>query len=217
MRVPVADGRKVSCTTLLLSYSFAYHQSQSLGANASNEWQRLLPSRTTTGIVQGPPCHRVGQLITQPRMARRSLHPLRVPVRMFEARSATPSPPTKVTLTITLEHFDNPSVPKTFATGDEVGGYVSMEMPDPTAFDAVSILLLLAGGDASTFHRRFIWESNSSRFIGKSIARVNNSKEDLEKRHNEIDTYKRHSGHSLSVGTADGYGLVVFIQRGMYS
>ena len=56
-------------------------------------------------------------------------------------RSATPSPPTKVTLTITLEHFDNPSVPKTFVAGDEVGGYVSMEMPDPTAFDAVSITL----------------------------------------------------------------------------
>ena len=75
---------------------------------------------------------------------------------------------------------------------------------------------VLPGGDASTFHRRFIWESNSSYFIGKPIPRVIDSKEYLEKRHNEIDTYQRHSGHSLSVETADGYGLVVFIQQGMY-
>ena len=57
-------------------------------------------------------------------------------------RSAVPtSEPKKVILTITLEHFDNPSVPKIFATGDEVGGYVSMEMPESTEFDAVSIIL----------------------------------------------------------------------------
>ncbi len=61
--------------------------------------------------------------------------------RFGKARSATPSQPTKVTLTINLEHFDNPSVPKTFATGDEVGGYVSMEMPEGREFDAVSIIL----------------------------------------------------------------------------
>ena len=61
--------------------------------------------------------------------------------RFGKARSVAPSGPTKVTLTITLEHFDNPSVPKTFTTGDEVGGYVSMEMPEPTLFDAVSITL----------------------------------------------------------------------------
>ena len=57
-------------------------------------------------------------------------------------RSATTSSqPKKVILTITLEHFDNPSVPKVFATGDEVGGYVSMEMPESTEFDVVSIIL----------------------------------------------------------------------------
>lgn len=56
-------------------------------------------------------------------------------------RSATPSQPKKVALTINLEHFDNLSVPKTFATGDEVGGYVSVEMPESTQFDAVSITL----------------------------------------------------------------------------
>ena len=61
--------------------------------------------------------------------------------RFGKARSDTPFQPTKVALTITLEHFDNPSVPKTFATGDEVGGYVSMEMPEGTEFDAVSITL----------------------------------------------------------------------------
>lgn len=56
-------------------------------------------------------------------------------------RSVTPSQPKKVALTIILEHFDNLSVPKTFATGDEVGGYVSVEMPESTQFDAVSITL----------------------------------------------------------------------------
>ena len=61
--------------------------------------------------------------------------------RFGKDRSATPSQPKKVALAITLEHFDNLSVPKTFATGDEVGGYVSMEMPESTAFDAVSITL----------------------------------------------------------------------------
>ncbi|CAD6594377.1 MAG: hypothetical protein ASARMPRED_009291 [Alectoria sarmentosa] len=61
--------------------------------------------------------------------------------RFGKARSATSSQLTKVTLTIILEHLDNFSVPKTFATGDEVGGYVSMEMPELTEFDAVSINL----------------------------------------------------------------------------
>lgn len=56
-------------------------------------------------------------------------------------RSATPSQPKGIALTITLEHLDNLSVPKTFATGDEVGGYVSVEMPEGTQFDAVSINL----------------------------------------------------------------------------
>ena len=61
--------------------------------------------------------------------------------RFGKDRSATPSQPTKVALAITLEHFDNLSLPKNFATEDEVGGYVSMEMPESTAFDAVSITL----------------------------------------------------------------------------
>lgn len=61
--------------------------------------------------------------------------------RFGKDRSAAPSEPKKVALAITLEYFDNPSVPKTFATEDEVGGYVSMEMPESTAFDAVSITL----------------------------------------------------------------------------
>ena len=58
-----------------------------------------------------------------------------------KSRSAVPSQPKKIALTITLEHFDNLAIPKTFATGDEVGGYVSMEMPESTEFDAVSITL----------------------------------------------------------------------------
>ena len=61
--------------------------------------------------------------------------------RFGKARSVAPSQPTKVTLTITLEHFDSPSVPKTFATGDEVGGYLSMEMREGEKFDAVCIKL----------------------------------------------------------------------------
>ena len=61
--------------------------------------------------------------------------------RFGKDRSATPSQPKKVALAITLERFDNLSVPKTFATEDEVGGYVSMEMPESTAFDSVSITL----------------------------------------------------------------------------
>ncbi len=58
-----------------------------------------------------------------------------------KARSTAPSQPKKVTLAIVLEHFDNLLIPKTFATEDEVGGYVSMEMPENTVFDAVSIIL----------------------------------------------------------------------------
>ena len=61
--------------------------------------------------------------------------------RFGKDRSAIPSEPKKVVLTITLEHFDNLSLPKTFATEDEVGGYLSMEMPESTQFDAVSIIL----------------------------------------------------------------------------
>ena len=61
--------------------------------------------------------------------------------RFGKDRPAVPSQPRKVALAITLEHFDNLSVTKTFATEDEVGGYVSMEMPESTAFTAVSITL----------------------------------------------------------------------------
>ena len=61
--------------------------------------------------------------------------------RFGKDRCATPSQPKKVALAINLEHFDDLSVPKTFATEDEVGGYVSMEMPESTAFDSVSITL----------------------------------------------------------------------------
>lgn len=61
--------------------------------------------------------------------------------RFGRSRSATASEPTVPTLTIHWEHFDNLSVPKTFATGDEVGGYLSMELPETTPFDAVSITL----------------------------------------------------------------------------
>lgn len=59
--------------------------------------------------------------------------------RFGKTRSATSSDPIKVT--ITLEHSDHPSVPKTFTTGDEVGGYVRIEMPEPRKFDCVSITL----------------------------------------------------------------------------
>lgn len=61
--------------------------------------------------------------------------------RFSKTRSPVPSQPKKVTLTITFEHFDNLSIPKTFATEDEVGGYISMEMPENTEFDAVSVTL----------------------------------------------------------------------------
>ena len=61
--------------------------------------------------------------------------------RFGKTRSPVLSQPKKVILTITFEHFDNLSVPKTFATEDEIGGYISMEMPESTDFDAVSITL----------------------------------------------------------------------------
>ena len=59
--------------------------------------------------------------------------------RFGKTRSATSSDPIKVT--ITLDHSDNPSVPKTFTTGDEIGGYVRVEMPEARKFDGVSISL----------------------------------------------------------------------------
>ena len=75
---------------------------------------------------------------------------------------------------------------------------------------------VLEGGDFSTFRRRFIWQVDSSRFVGKSIPRVSWSEEYVEKRRNETGLYKHHAGHSLTVETTDGYGLVVFMKRGMY-
>ena len=75
---------------------------------------------------------------------------------------------------------------------------------------------VLEGGDFSTFRRRFIWQVHSSRFIDKPIPRVSWSEEYVEKRRNEIGLYKQHAGHSLTFETKDGYGLVVFMKRGMY-
>ena len=59
--------------------------------------------------------------------------------RFGKTRSGTSSDSIKIT--ITLEHSDNASVPKAFTTGDEVEGYVTMEMPEPVKFDGVSITL----------------------------------------------------------------------------
>lgn len=75
---------------------------------------------------------------------------------------------------------------------------------------------VLEGGDFSTFRRRFIWQVHSSTFVGKPVPTVASSEEHVEKRLNEIGPYKRHAGHSLTIETEDGYGLVVFMKRGMY-
>lgn len=75
---------------------------------------------------------------------------------------------------------------------------------------------VLEGGDFSTFRRRFIWQVHSSKFVDKPIPEVDSSEEYVEKRLNEIGPYKRHAGHSLTVETEDGYGLIVFMKRGMY-
>ena len=75
---------------------------------------------------------------------------------------------------------------------------------------------VLGGGDFSTFRRRFIWQVHSSKFVDKAIPEVESSEEYVEKRRKEIDAYKRHAGHSLTVETKDGYGLIVFMKRGMY-
>ena len=75
---------------------------------------------------------------------------------------------------------------------------------------------VLEGGDFSTFRRRFIWQVHSSRFVDKPIPRVSWSEEYVEKRRNEIGLYRQHAGHSLTFETEDGYGLAVFMKRGMY-
>ena len=75
---------------------------------------------------------------------------------------------------------------------------------------------VLENGDFSTFRRRFIWQVHSSKFVNKSIPKVDRSQQYVEKRMSEISSYKQHAGHSLTVETEDGYGLVVFMKRGMY-
>lgn len=75
---------------------------------------------------------------------------------------------------------------------------------------------VLEGGDFQTFRRRFIWQVHSSNFVDKPIPKVDYSEEYVEKRLNEIGPYKRHAGHSLTVETQDGYGLIVFMKRGKY-
>lgn len=59
--------------------------------------------------------------------------------RFGKTRSGTSSDSIRVT--ITLEHSDNPFVPKTFTTGDDVAGYVTMEMSEPVKFDGVTLIL----------------------------------------------------------------------------
>lgn len=76
---------------------------------------------------------------------------------------------------------------------------------------------VLEGGDFKTFRRRFVWQVHSSKFVDKPIPGVESSEEHVEKRLKEIGPYKRHAGHSLSVETEDGYGLIVFMKRGMYN
>lgn len=57
---------------------------------------------------------------------------------------------------------------------------------------------------------------HSSRVVNKPIPRVSFSEEYVQQRLDEIGPYKRHAGHSLKVETEDGYGLIVFMKRGMY-
>ncbi len=74
----------------------------------------------------------------------------------------------------------------------------------------------LDGGEFPTFRRKFVWKVHSSSFVNKTIPKVDKSEEHVEKRLNETGGYKHHAGHSLTVETEDGYGLVVFMKRGMY-
>ena len=75
---------------------------------------------------------------------------------------------------------------------------------------------VLEGGDISTLRRKLVWQVHSSKFVDKPIPAVEWSDEHAEKRSKEMDLYERHAGHSLTVETEDGYGLVVFMKRGMY-
>ena len=74
----------------------------------------------------------------------------------------------------------------------------------------------LEGGDISTFRRKFIWQVQSSRFVDQPIPKVDSTDKYVEKRVNEIGSYDQHAGHSLTVETEDGYGLIAFMKRGMY-
>ena len=76
---------------------------------------------------------------------------------------------------------------------------------------------VLEGGDFSHFRRKFVWQVHSSRFVDKPIPRVEYTKEYVERRKDEVGAYRQFAGDSLTVETKDGYGLIVFMKRGMYA
>ena len=102
---------------------------------------------------------------------------------------------------------------KASSKNEAIGRLLRTEVRPPIVEEEPCVL---EGGDFSTFRRKLIWKVHSSRFVNKSIPEVDRSEEHVEKRLNEIGAYKRHAGHSLTVETEDGYGLLVFMKRGMY-
>ena len=115
------------------------------------------------------------------------------------APSASSTPASKVAKTVT-------SKPKAIKTR----GSSSFDIVERESF-------VIREGPINTSFRRFVQDRHSSTFHGKRLSTVPKSREHVELRKKEAESYTRVTDDSFRVETEDGFGLIVAIKGGMYA
>ena len=78
---------------------------------------------------------------------------------------------------------------------------------------------VLGHGAYTTTAQRFVYQQDSSVFVGQSVLKTPQTMEYFEQRKKELEeeSYHRITDGSAVIETTDGYGLVMFVKGGMYT
>lgn len=78
---------------------------------------------------------------------------------------------------------------------------------------------VLGHGAYTTTARKFVYQQDSSVFVGQSVSKTPQTMEYFEQRKRELEeeSYHRITDGSAVIETTDGYGLVMFVKGGMYT
>ena len=115
------------------------------------------------------------------------------------AAGASTTPASKVAKTVT-------SKPK----ASKSRGSSSFDITEGDSF-------VIRKGPINTSFRRFVQDRHSNTFHGKRLTTVPKSREHVELRKKEAESYVRVITDSFRVETEDGFGLIIVVKGGMYA